>query len=40
MLKKLINEELKKLESDDFMKDIEMKMHDFLNDYSLHLLVF
>ncbi|MGM9544332.1 MAG: hypothetical protein ACI3T9_05055 [Romboutsia timonensis] len=35
MLKKLINEELKKLESDDFMKDIEMKMLDFLSDFSL-----
>ena len=35
MLKKLINEELKKIKSDDFMKDIEMKMLDFLNEFSL-----
>ncbi len=35
MLKKLINNDLKRVESNDFMKDIEMKMINFLSEFNL-----
>ena len=35
MMKEFINKELRKLESDDFLKDIEESMLDFLSEFSL-----